>query len=134
MRSFLFYVFLMGTVLLVSACHSKTVLVEKSNFMDPQDKLDFDIDALDKDGLIGTASGKVSVDYEFCIPKGEEFEKQVLAIDPEIKIYTQSMGRSGCGKTQSLVIGNTHKVGHRKILIAFSSLDFVKQIKRVWWE
>jgi len=98
------------------------------------EKFDFDINTLDKDGLIGPASGKVSVDYKFCIPKGKKYEKAVLDIDSEIKIHPNSFGRNKCTDTYVTAVGSTHQPGHREILLRLSELDFVVRFNRVWYE
>ncbi|NLX24759.1 MAG: hypothetical protein GXY61_02195, partial [Lentisphaerae bacterium] len=49
-------------------------------------KIEFDLSALDADGLIGPPDGKVSVAYEFAIPDTEACRAEVLAIDPSIQI------------------------------------------------
>ena len=98
------------------------------------EKFDFDINALDKDGLMGPASGKVSVDYKFCIPKGEEYIKMVQDIDPNIEIHRSSFGRNKCNDTQVTAVGSTHQPGHREILLRLSELDFVELFNRVWYE
>jgi len=134
MRNHLYIILLLsGIALLFFTCKTKSNSLNKTELkvMGDIEKFDFDINALDKDGLIGPSNGKVSVDYQFCIPKGQEFEKQVLAIDPELKISTNSRACSG---SQNIAIGNTHKSGHQVILRSLSELDFVKKISRVWYE
>jgi len=111
-----------------------TSTMEKEKAVGQLEKLDFTLDELDKDGLVGSNGSQVSVDYEFCYPKGADYEKQLHAIDSSLKFLSASNGRSGCSKMQSLAIGNTHKPNHKEILIQLSELSFVKKIRRVWYE
>ena len=133
MRNLLFYFLLSGLTLALIGCKTKSKPLAQTELkvMGDIEKFDFDINALDKDGLMGPSDGKVSVDYQFCFPKGEEYEKQILAIDPELKISTKSRACSG---EQNVAFGSTHKPGHQEILRSLSELDFVKKISRVWYE
>jgi hypothetical protein len=97
-------------------------------------KLTFDISGIDPDGLSGTPDGKVSLDYEFCIPGDEHHAATVLAIDPSLKITKKGKGRIGCNKSQWLCIGNTHQANWRSILDQLAALDFVNQIDQTFWE
>ncbi len=123
-----------GLVIFVGMSCKSTSTVTQEPVMGQVEKIDFDLSKLDKDGLIGPANGKVSIDYEFCFPKGYDYEKQLQSIDPELKILPETKGRSGCSKTQSLAIGSTHKPNYKEILLRLSELEFVKRIRRVYYE
>jgi hypothetical protein len=97
-------------------------------------KLTFDISKIDSDGLSGAPDGKVSVDYEFCIPGDEHHAAIVLAIDPSLNIQKKGRGRIGCNKTQWLCMGNTNQTNWRSILEQLAALDFVNQIDQTFWE
>ena len=120
-------------IIFIYACKTPSNTTE-TTVMGNIDKFDFDINALDKDGLMGLATGKVSVDYKFCIPKGEEYIKTVQDIDPDIKIHRSSFGRNKCADTQVTAVGTTNQPGHREILLRLSKLDFVEKFNRVWYE
>ena len=65
-------------------------------------KLDFDLDELDADGLIGPPDGKVAVSYELCVPKDQKLVDEVRSIDPSIAIHADSRGRIGCSSVEVL--------------------------------
>ena len=97
------------------------------------DKIGFDYQSLDKNGLIGPPDGLVSVDYEFCIPIDKDLQSQALSMDPSLKIL-DSPGRSRCKKGEVLAMGNTQQANAKTILEGLSSLTFVRKINRVWFE
>jgi hypothetical protein len=96
-------------------------------------KITFDLSQIDESGLIGTGSGKHSLSYEFCIPRGQKFLEEVLAIAPEVQHYT-SPGRIGCRKEQYLCIGNTHNPQWREILLQLANLSYIERINQTFWE
>ena len=59
-------------------------------------KIAFDMNEIDESGLRGPADGKVSVDYEFCLPSSEDSLQRVRSLDPEIRCTSASSGRIGC--------------------------------------
>ena len=97
----------------------------------PLDKIDFPLTAIDPDGLIGSATGKRSQAYEFCLPAGEK--AAVQAIDPSLQ-FSQSPGRVKCQAGQLLAIGETHQPQWRSILINLARLPYVEQIAPHWAE
>ena len=131
MKNLLYTFMFLSLGFFLHACKTKPPTIQEVKVMGNTEKFDFDINALDSDGLIGPPDGKVAVDYQFCIPKGEEFEKQILAIDPDLRISANSRFCSG---DQSVAFGTTHKPGNQEILRGLSELDFVKKINRVWYE
>jgi hypothetical protein len=90
-------------------------------------KVEIDLTKLDKNGLIGPATGKRSLAYEFCIPKTAACMAEVKAIDPSIRFMRNSRGRIGAGPDQCLCIGETQK-GYRKTLQRLATLDYIKRI------
>ena len=97
-------------------------------------KIDFDVNALNEDGLMGGSGGLVSVDYQFCFVKGAENEKAIRDLDPSIKInHTPSSG-ARCRSEEALAQGNTHQPNHKQILFSLSNFKYVNKIKRVWFE
>jgi len=97
-------------------------------------KIQFDLSQINTDGLTGPADGLVSVSFEFCIPKDPELVKEILAIDPTIKYASVSPGRIGCGDSEYLCLGDTHKPNWREVLKQIASLDYVTRIERTYWE
>ena len=98
------------------------------------EKIAFDLDQFDDDGLYGPPDGKRSLDYEFCIPQGERYIEEVQAIDPSVQFFQQSTGRIECTQDQILTIGNTHQDDFRLVLMELANLDYVERIQRVDWE
>jgi hypothetical protein len=98
------------------------------------DKITFDLNQFDDDGLYGPPDGKRSLDYEFCIPQGDTYAEEVQAIDPTVNFYPMSPGRIGCTEQQTLAIGNTHQENFRLVLLELTNLDYIERIQRVDWE
>jgi hypothetical protein len=94
----------------------------------PWDKITFDIDGFNAEGLRGPADGKVAVSYEFCIPDTAEAREEVAAIDPTVEFMASSPGRIGCGTDECLCIGSTHQAGFREVLEDLAELPYVDQI------
>lgn len=97
-------------------------------------KIRFDLSRLNDRGLRGPPDGLRAVDYEFCIPSGETYVKEIKAIDPSATVYSRSRGRIGCAEDQSLVIGNTHQPGFRKILGELAARPYVMRIDESFFE
>jgi hypothetical protein len=98
------------------------------------DKLAFDLNSLDENGLYGPADGKRSLDYEFCIPSGDTYAEEVSTIDSSAQFYPESRGRIGCGEGEVLTIGNTHQANHHLILMELANLEYIDRIQPVDWE
>jgi len=91
-------------------------------------KIEFNLEQIDPNGLVGPADGKRSLRYEFCIPTGGHYFTQVREIDSSIELYPKSRGRIICGADQVLCIGETHKPNWREVLMAIAQLDYVEKI------
>jgi len=118
--------------ILTFSCKAPFKVIETRLMIIP-DKIYFDYESLDKNGLIGPADGLVSVDYEFCIPTDKDLQSQALSMDPSLKIL-DSQGRSRCKKGEVLAMGNTQQANAKRVLEGLSSLTFVGKINRVWFE
>ena len=94
----------------------------------------FDLSRLNDNGLYGPPNGLRALDYEFCIPSGEPYVKEVTAIDPSASFHSRSRGRIGCTEDQDLVIGNTHQTGFREILGKLAALPYVTRIDQSFFE
>jgi hypothetical protein len=97
-------------------------------------KIKFDITQIDEQGLIGPVSGKVALDYEFCIPRSEEHTAIIKQINPKIKISPKSRGRIGCTRSEQLCIGTTAQENWKNILMETAKLNFVEKIERTFYE
>ncbi|WP_309400162.1 hypothetical protein [Cerasicoccus maritimus] len=97
-------------------------------------KIEFDLSALDADGLRGPADGKVAVSYEFAIPNSEACKNEVRAIDPTVEFHPSSPGRINAAHDQYLCIGHTHQPNFRQVLAELSALPYVQRITECHFE
>lgn len=111
---------------------SSSLTLEDSNLL--KEKLEFDIRALNNEGLFGPPDGLVSLDYEFCIPNVDSIKNQVQAIDSFIQFFSNSKGRVNCNKNSIRCKGNTHQKRHKEILLELVRLDYITTIKQVFFE
>lgn len=124
------YTFLLLLASLFMACGSSRGQKPSENALQ---KIRFDLSRLDERGLYGPESGKAALDYEFCIPRGEAYRREVEGIDTTLRIQTAA-GRIGCGPEQYLCIGNTHQPNWRRVIYRLAELPFVEKIEQVFWE
>jgi len=101
-----------------------------SNF----EKIAFDLNQFDENGLYGPPDGKRSLDYEFCIPNGNRYAEEVQEIDSTVNFFPLSSGRIGCTAEQTLVIGHTYQPDFQLVLMELANLDYVDRIQPVHWE
>ncbi|MCB0529108.1 MAG: hypothetical protein KDC65_11565 [Saprospiraceae bacterium] len=101
---------------------------------DAWQKIKFNLNGFDENGLRGPANGKVALEYEYCIPAKERHWKAIKKIDPSAKLHRESRGRVGCGDGNWLVTGNTHQTSHKRVLYLIASQDFVTQILENFYE
>ena len=94
----------------------------------------FDLEKIDNNGLRGPPDGKVSVDYEFCIPHEEDKLQGISDIDADIRCKQGPGGRIGCSADEYLCIGNTGMKDFKRILCSLSMLDYVERIDETFWE
>lgn len=99
-----------------------------------QGKIRFNVEEIDDRGLIGPPDGLASVAYEFCIPEGDAYTRQVMLVDPSVRFYPGSRGRIGCERKKVLCIGSTGKPNWRGRLLELSALDYVTEIRRSFFE
>ena len=97
-------------------------------------KVDFELDELDENGLVGPPDGKAAVSYELCVPKDQKLVDEVRSIDPSIAIHADSRGRIGCSPMEVLCLGSTHQRGFREVLEKLCGLPYVRRIERTWFE
>ena len=120
-------------ILIPLVFYSCKTVQKKSSSNCFSEKIKFDTSKLDEKGLIGSKNGKVSVDYEFCIPNNPAYLKEVLAIDSTFK-NTNSKGKSKCDSNSILIMGTTFNVNYQLILCKIANLDYVKEINPTYWE
>lgn len=119
---------------LLLGCQPVAAVPPSSEVDDPFHKITFDLSQVSPEGLIGSGTGRRSLDYEFCIPATDAAVAEIQAIDPNIQIYRNSRGRIGCDRTQYLSIGNTHHSQWRKILNQLVQLEYVERIDQSFGE
>ena len=121
----------MTTVFFISMAISLTGCVSTRG---TEDKVGFDINELDSQGLVGPSEGKRALSYEFCIPDSASCRWQVRHIDPSIEFYPGSRGRSQCGEGMLLCIGSTHQEDYQKVLDELAALEYVDRIEETFFE
>ena len=97
-------------------------------------KIKFDLNSLDTNGIRGPTDGERIVDYEFCIPTEKKYVDTIKAIDSELICYQGSRGRIGCLRDEYLCIGKTQNKFLKNVLCQLSTLTYIKRIERTWWE
>ncbi len=97
-------------------------------------KIEFDLSAIDDDGLRGPPDGKVSVTYEFAIPDRPDCKAEVTKIDPSIQIGCGVRGRVGAKPGECLCTGSTHQKNYRQILQRLAELPYVARIVECFFE
>jgi hypothetical protein len=97
-------------------------------------KVVFDVNELDRQGLIGPADKKRAISYEFCIPDSASCRWQIRHIDPSVEFYPGSRGRSQCGEGMLLCIGSTNQEDYQKVLGELASLEYVDRIEETFFE
>ena len=130
-----------GSILSLSwSCKTKTLLEPEPTvevlpmIKGNEGKIDFDVNSLNEDGLMGRKDGLVSVDYSFCFTTSTENTQTIRNLDPSISIIENPPGGAKCKAGQSLAKGNTQQPNHKQILFSLSNLNYVARIKRVWYE
>ena len=100
----------------------------------PNPKIGFDINQIDKEGLIGEGSGKTALHYEFCIPAENPYIAKVKEIDPSLQIHKKSRGRIACTRAEWLCIGSSHQENAKQKLQRLAELPFIKRIEQTVFE
>lgn len=96
-------------------------------------KIKMDFHRFDQEGLSGPASGKVAVNYEFCIPASSKYWEQVKKIDSSVE-RNGGKGRVGCTAGEWLVIGSTHQKNFQRVLFELASLPYIREIQETFYE
>ena len=99
----------------------------------PEEKIDFDIEILNEDGLYGPVGGLRTLQYEYCIPAGKGARDDVAAIDPSANC-TGGLGRIDCQIGEFMCVGHTKQDGHKRILIELARLEYVDRIQQTYFE
>ncbi len=97
-------------------------------------KITFDLQKLNEQGLYGHSGGWRSVDYEFCIPAEKRCIVEVKNIDATVVVYKSSSGRIGCSEVEYLCIGNTRQENFKAVLVRLAGLEYIDRIDRCVWE
>ncbi len=92
-----------------------------------------DFRRFDNDGLAGPPGGKISANYEFCIPAAEKYLSQVKKIDGTVQ-RSGGKGRVQCSDKEWMLIGSTHQPNFQRVLFKLASLPFVKDIQETFYE
>ena len=100
----------------------------------PSPKVGFDVNSLDKEGLITESDKRIAINYEFCIPSNTQCLNEVIRIDPSLKIYKKAKGRIPCSKQEWLCMGNTQQKFSRQKIQSLAELTYIKRIQRAYLE
>ncbi len=98
------------------------------------DKIRFDLDRLDAQGLQGLNDGLRALHYEYCIPDRPDLISEVTAIDPTLDIQRDSPGRVGCGSGELLCLGHTFQYDYRGVLERLAALANIAEIRESFFE
>ena len=121
-----------SSVLLLFIFMTNCSLFKSKELKKAETKMNFSFSKIDKNGLIKKRG--TSLSYEFCIPNKTEYIDEIHRIDESIGTYKSSKGRIGCGANEILCIGETADKDYKKILIALTNLNYVKQINESFFE
>jgi len=121
------FLLLFFLLLINAACADQKIL-------HPSPKIGFDINAIDKEGLVGETGSKVALNYEFCIPANNRYVNEVRQIDPSLQFHKKSKGRIACSKAEWLCIGNSNQEYARMKIQRLAELSFIKRIERTYFE
>jgi hypothetical protein len=124
------HLYLLG-ILLFFACARPQNIPDDASYWR---KIRIDFNQIDAAGLSGPANGKVSVTYEFCIPREQRLWKEVKKIDPSAQKQIAGRGRVNCSDTQWLILGNTHQKNYKKILYELAKRPYIERIEEVFYE
>lgn len=117
-------------IFLLSSCHPHPVAEDAAVWK----KIQLDFRSLDAEGLRGPASGKVAVNYEFCVPKNDKYWAKVQKTDPTARKYESGKGRINCSDQHWLVVGSTNQKNYQRVLYELAALPYVNRIEEVFWE
>ena len=94
-------------------------------------KIGFDLNQFDNEGLLNTSEGKQSIIYEYCIPRAQQAVSMISTIDFTIDVKTDTPGsKVNCGSNEALVTGSSHQDSFKAIIVQIASLPFVKKIEQ----
>jgi membrane-bound inhibitor of C-type lysozyme len=97
-------------------------------------KIQFDLDSMNENGLVGPPDGLRALSYEFCVPGDAATVDEVTRIDPTIQVQHGSPGRAGCSGGEALCLGHTHQPEFRRVLQELASLRYVRAIQESHFE
>lgn len=120
---------LLFLILFVSCKHQPATKEDASVW----NKIKMDFRRFDNDGLAGPPGGKISANYEFCIPASDKYLNQVKKIDKTAQ-KAGGKGRVRCSDKEWMVIGATHQPKFQRVLYELASLPFVKEIQETFYE
>ena len=127
----------MNTVflLLIIAIVPVSVYSCGAGYKSDSSKINFDLTNFTEHGMMiiqGTDRGYIN--YEFCIPAGDEYFKEVQRIDSTLGLYKNSKGRSACSDKEWLCIGSSNQKNFKKVMLALAKLSYIRQISQTFWE
>jgi len=99
----------------------------------PLDKVKFDINKLDENGLYGPPDGLRLLDYAFCIPNDIEKAQEIRKINPEIVIFqskNEFIDRAiSCKAEESFFcLANTAQTNFKEVILTTAAFPYVSDI------
>lgn len=96
---------------------------------DRADKIGFDLEILNEEGMYGPPDLLRTLEYEFCLPAGSFVRSKVMDIDPSLKCG-EGGGYLSCQQGEVLCTGNTRQENHKRKLLALTRLDYIRRIEQ----
>lgn len=94
------------------------------------EKIRFDLNKIDPNGLEGPPAGKREIQYQFCVPNTEARRLEIAELDPTARFESEVAGRAGCTADEILVHARTGAPNWRGRMEAVAALPYVKSIRR----
>jgi hypothetical protein len=99
------------------------------------EKIGFNLEEIDANGMITLPKeGKTFLNYEFCIPRENQYLKEIQGINQNIKCHRGPRGRIGCTDEEYLCVGSANLKNFKNTLCNLSRRTFIKHIDRAFYE
>ena len=93
-------------------------------------KIGFDLNNFDNEGMLTTGTGKRAIIYEYCIPRARQAVSVISTIDFSAEVKTDTPGKVNCSAQEVLVQGNSHQDNFKALIVQLARLPFVKRIEQ----
>lgn len=93
-------------------------------------KIGFDLNKFDNEGMLATSDGKRAIIYEYCIPRAQQAVSVISTIDFSAEVKPDTSGKINCSAQEVLVQGNSHQDNFKALIVQLARLPFVKRIEQ----